>query len=241
MTSIDLDLPNGRVTVQVRWSRRARRATLRLPTAGEPVVTAPQGMSNTTLERFVKDHAGWLAERLARQAPCVPFEAGAVIPVRGVDHEIRHMPGRRGTLWIDGESERRLLCVTGEVQHLPRRVRDGLKRMARDDLSEASHRHARKVDRPVTAIRIRETRSQWGSCSHKGALSFSWRLVMAPPFVLDYVAAHEVAHLIERNHSHRFWKLTERLAPQTPEARLWLKAHGQSLFAIGSGDRAGPD
>lgn len=241
LTRIDLDLSGRAVVVQVRRNQRARRATLRIPTTGAPVVTAPVGMSDRTIERFVHGHAGWLAERLSRQPSGIPFENGAMIPLRGVGHQIRHVPGRRGTIWVDAEAEEPVLCVTGDARHLARRVGDGLKRMARADLEVAASRHAATVGRRVTSVRVRETRSQWGSCTSKGALSFSWRLVMAPAFVLDYVAAHEVAHLVEHNHSDRFWRLTEQLAPRTPEARRWLKLEGPSLFAIGGDAPSGED
>lgn len=238
LTAIALELHGRPVTVAVKRSQRARRATLRIPSGGAPVVTAPLAMSDAVIDRFVRGHTGWLAERLARQAPVLAFADGVVFPLRGVDHRIRHAPGRRGTVWTEEEDDELFFCVTGHEKYLVRRVTDGLKRMARSDLEEASLRHAATVGRTVISVRVRDTRSQWGSCTRKGALSFSWRLILAPPFVLDYVAAHEVAHLVEHNHSDRFWRLTEELAPRTTEARRWLRKEGPHLFAIG-GD-AGP-
>tara|TARA_R110002020_G_scaffold15143_6_gene53805 strand:+ start:8639 stop:9421 length:783 start_codon:yes stop_codon:yes gene_type:complete len=242
LTAIALELHGRPVTITVKRSGRARRATLRIPSGGAPVVTAPLAMSDAVIDRFVRGHTGWLAERLARQAPARAFADGVIFPLRGVDHRIRHTPGRRGTVWVEEEGAEKLLCVTGHEKYLVRRVTDGLKRMARADLEEAALRHAATVDRKVTSVRVRDTRSQWGSCTRKGALSFSWRLILAPPFVLDYVAAHEVAHLVEHNHSDRFWRLTEELAPRTDEARRWLRKQGPGLFAIGGdpgGDPAG--
>ena len=235
LTAIALDLQGCAVTVAVKRSHRARRATLRIPSGGAPVVTAPMTMSDVVIDRFVRGHTGWLAERLAPLA----FVDGVVFPLRGVDHRIRHTPGRRGTVWIEEEGDEKLFCVTGHEKYLVRRVTDGLKRMARSDLEEASLRHAAAVGRKVTSVRVRDTRSQWGSCTRKGALSYSWRLIFAPAFVLDYVAAHEVAHLVEHNHSDRFWRLTEQLAPRTPEARRWLRKQGPGLFSIGG--EAGPE
>ncbi|WP_018700049.1 M48 family metallopeptidase [Amorphus coralli] len=236
LTAIALDLDGRAITVAVRRSRRARRATLRIPTGGAPIVTAPVAMADAVIDGFVRGHTGWLADKLARQAPAVAFADGAVFPLRGEDHRIRHYPGRRGTVWLDVVEGERLFCVAGQERHLARRVSDGLKRMAREDLEEASVRHAATVGRKITSVRVRDTRSQWGSCTRTGALSYSWRLILAPAFVLDYVAAHEVAHLVEHNHSDRFWRLTEELAPRTPEARRWLKLHGPGLFAIGVSD-----
>ncbi|MGX1096688.1 M48 family metallopeptidase [Amorphus sp. MBR-141] len=239
LTAIALDLQGRAITVAVKRSHRARRATLRIPSGGAPVVTAPMTMSDVVIDRFVRGHTGWLGERLARQAPPLAFADGVVFPLRGVDHRIRHTPGRRGTVWIEEEDGEKLFCVTGHEKYLVRRVTDGLKRMARSDLEEASLRHAAAAGRKVTSVRVRDTRSQWGSCTRKGALSYSWRLIFAPAFVLDYVAAHEVAHLVEHNHSDRFWRLTEQLAPRTPEARRWLRKQGPGLFSIGG--EAGPE
>jgi predicted metal-dependent hydrolase len=115
---------------------------------------------------------------------------------------------------------------------LRRRVVDYLKRQARRDIEASVTRHATKLRRRPTSVRLRDPRSRWGSCSADGALSFSWRLVMAPAYVLDYLAAHEVAHLKEMNHGPRFWTLVERLCPRTQEAETWLKQYGPTLHAV---------
>ena len=126
------------------------------------------------------------------------------------------------------------LVVAGDAAHLRRRVIDFLKREARRDLEPRILHHASALGVTVKAIRLRDQTSRWGSCTGSGHLSFSWRLVMAPPYVLDYLAAHEVAHLREMNHSRRFWRLVEALCPQTRQARAWLNAEGAKLHAIGS-------
>ena len=82
---------------------------------------------------------------------------------------------------------------------------------------------------------FKDTRSRWGSCTSDGRLAFSWRIVMAPPYVIDYLAAHEVAHLAEMNHGPRFWTACRRLCPRTDEAKAWLKRHGTMLHAIDFG------
>ena len=93
---------------------------------------------------------------------------------------------------------------------------------------------AQRVGRRPAGVRIKDTRAQWGSCTPQGILSFSWRLVLAPPFVLRYVAAHEVAHLVELNHSAAFWRLNEQLDPDHAQARAWLRRHGRMLHAVGT-------
>ena len=116
---------------------------------------------------------------------------------------------------------------------MARRVQDFLEAEASRDFAAAVKRHTTALGVPAKRITVRDTKSRWGSCSANGALNFSWRLIMAPPFVLDYLAAHEVAHLRELNHSHRFWKLTHQLCPRTEEAEEWLKTYGSALHRFG--------
>ena len=125
------------------------------------------------------------------------------------------------------------LHVAGEQEHAPRRLLDWLKRQAHLDLKTRVELHARRLDLSPNRIYVRDQTTRWGSCSTSGALSFSWRLVLAPPFVLDYLAAHEVAHLRELNHSHKFWRLTRSLFPRTDEAEAWMKRHGAQLHRYG--------
>jgi predicted metal-dependent hydrolase len=209
--------------------------TLRVPPgAAQPTLTIPRRASVEAAERFLVAHERWLAAKLSQRAPGIAFEPGARVPVRGVPHRIRHLPaGTRGTAWIDVEDGEPVLCVTGRPEHLERRVTDALRKMARADLAAAVGRAAGEIGVRPRALRIADTRSQWGSCTAAGVLSSSWRLILAPPLVLDYVAAHEVAHLLERNHGPGFWRLTRRLCPRMEEAKRWLRAHGAALHAIG--------
>ena len=124
------------------------------------------------------------------------------MPLRGVDHRIEHRAGARGTVWIEiGEAGVHLLCVAGEEPHLPRRVRDFLKREAKARSGGGEPAAAQALGVAIKRVSVRDQSSRWGSCSSTGVLSYSWRLILAPPFVLDYLAAHEVAHLVEMNHS----------------------------------------
>jgi predicted metal-dependent hydrolase len=126
-----------------------------------------------------------------------------------------------------------LLCVAGLAPHLNRRVADFLQHEAKRDLEAASRRFAADLGLSVRRVRVRDQSSRWGSCSTTGVLSFSWRLILAPRYVLDYLAAHEVAHLVEMNHSARFWRLVTRLAPGHERAKAWLDTHGADLHRYG--------
>src|SRR5262249_21059317 len=155
------------------------------------------------------------------------------VPLRGVPHRIHHT-ARRGTVSVETIDGTAMIVVAGDAAHIRRRVIDFLKREARRDLEPRVLHFARALGVGVTAIRLRDQTSRWGSCTVTGHLSFSWRLIMAPPFVLDYLAAHEVSHLIEMNHSRRFWRLVEWLCPRARQARAWLNAEGAKLHAVGS-------
>jgi predicted metal-dependent hydrolase len=226
--------------VRVRRHRQARRYTLRIQAATrEVVLTLPPRGNVKEGKAFAKKHGGWIAARLGKLPEVVPFEAGTSVPVRGVAHRIVHRRGR-GTAWteVDGNGKP-ILCVAGEAAHLSRRVHDFLKREARRDLEVASMRYAAKLGVTIKRISVRDQVSRWGSCSTTGQLSFSWRLILAPPYVLDYLAAHEVAHLIEMNHSPRFWRVVGKIYPGLHRAKVWLDVHGTDLHRYGEPDGAG--
>ncbi len=236
-----LDVAHEGATYRVSLKRvtGARRFTLRVRTATRDVViTMPKrGSMNAALD-FAQRHAAWIAARLHRLPDTVPFRAGAIIPVRGENLAIVHSHELRGGVLIqsgNGDEPRQLHVVCSE-EHLSRRVHDFLKREAKKDLEAAVRRHTGKLGFAARRVTVRDTTSRWGSCSASGSLNFSWRLIMAPPHVLDYLAAHEVAHLVHMNHSDEFWSLARDLAPQTDLAEVWLRAHGAFLHRYGAED-----
>jgi predicted metal-dependent hydrolase len=221
--------------VRVRRHPQARRYTLRIQAATrEVVLTIPPRGSLKEARAFAQKHGGWIAARLGRLPAAIVFAHGTVVPVRGVEHHIEHRHGARGIAWraaaADGTP---LLCVAGEAPHIGRRVLDHLKREAKHDLDAASRRYAQRLGVAIRRVAIRDQASRWGSCSTTGVLSYSWRLILAPPFVLDYLAAHEVAHLAEMNHSPRFWRIVLGMCPDTRRAKAWLDAHGAELHRYG--------
>ncbi len=225
--------------VQIKRIATARRFTLRVRAATrDAILTMPPRGSLPRAKLFVDRHAAWIGARLARLPVPTPFGPGALLPLRGVTHEIVHRPAARGTVWIELGDETLAtpprLCVSGEAPFVARRVQDYLIRQARADLAISVARHTATLNVKARRITLRDTTSRWGSCSSTGALNFSWRLVMAPPFVLDYLAAHEVAHLCHMNHSDAFWRVTERLVPDYRRAEVWLKGHGVGLMRFGS-------
>jgi predicted metal-dependent hydrolase len=221
--------------VRLRRHRQARRYTLRIdaPTR-EVVLTMPPRGSVREAKEFAQKHGGWIAARLKRLPEATPFAHGVEVPLRGEPHRIVHRRGERGTVWTETDgSGQRLLCVAGEPPHVDRRISDFLKREAQRDLDAASRGYAAQLGVSIKRICVRDQSSRWGSCSNTGVLSFSWRLILAPSFVLDYLAAHEVCHLVELNHSPRFWRLVKRLYPQLERAKVWLDANGTDLHRYG--------
>jgi predicted metal-dependent hydrolase len=233
-SAITVDFDGEVYLVRVRRHGQARRYTLRIHAVSrEVVLTMPPRGSMKQAKEFAQKHGAWIAARLKRLPEAEPFAHGALLPLRGLEHRIEHRRSARGTVWVEAEASARLLCVAGEEPHLPRRIRDYLKREARRDLEVASRLAAQALGVEIRRVSVRDQSSRWGSCSSTGVLSYSWRLILAPPFVLEYLAAHEVAHLIEMNHSRRFWRLVERICPHMGRAKAWLDAHGADLHRYG--------
>lgn len=232
-----LDVSHAGRVFRIALKRRpaARRITLRVSSAtGAIVLTLPERTDLTTARRFAEAHGEWIAVRLARIPERVPFAHGILIPLRGVPHRIAHWSRAPGpTAALADPNGEPIIAVAADAPHVARRVRDFLAREAKRDLGEAVKRHAEALGIAGGKVTVRDTRSRWGSCSARGSLSFSWRLILAPPFVLDYLAAHEVAHLKEMNHSHRFWRIAHGLCPRLDEAEDWLKRHGAELHRYG--------
>jgi predicted metal-dependent hydrolase len=223
-----LDLPTP---VLVRVSPRARRVGLRIDAAERTVeLILPQGVSATQGLRFLAAKRSWLTARLAVLPALVPFTEGAVVPVLGTPHEIRRVDDAAAptVAIVDGE-----IRVRGDPANVPGRVRDHLARMAGREFVHRSHQLAGMIGKEVMRVTVRDTKTRWGSCSGRGSLSFSWRLILAPEPVIHYVVAHEVAHLAEMNHGPRFWRVVERLSPDSAAPRAWLKQHRARLLSYG--------
>lgn len=215
------------LVVALRRNARARRMILRVGRAGgAPCLTLPPRASLADAERFVLSQEAWLRRQLAARPPALRVEAGATLPFAGGTLEVR-CGGPAG--W---RPEAGALHVPGPAGRVGPQVRAHLQEAARAACVEAAERHAGRLGRRPGRITLRDTRSRWGSCTADGDLMFSWRLIMAPPAVLDYVAAHEVAHMVELNHSRRFWALVAELCPGYGPHRAWLQRHGMELLGV---------
>ena len=221
------------VEVAVKVSSRSRSYKLSLPHGGAPLLTVPRYGKWTEARDFLDRHTPWLADRIERSVKPVAFVRGAIVPLRGVNHRIVPTGRIRGVVEVGEHEGEYALLVPGAPEHRARRLTDWLKAEALRDLERRSRVHAANLGVEVKSIVMRSQATRWGSCSSKGKLNYNWRLVLAPPFVLDYVAAHEVAHLVQMNHSAAFWKTVERTLPSMERGREWLRVHGRELMVYG--------
>jgi predicted metal-dependent hydrolase len=225
-----LKLKGREVPLTVRRNPRARRLTLRLDQAsGAAHLSLPRGVALAEGLDFARSRTDWILKQLESLPPHVPFAEGARIPYLGELHEIRSAPWARRGVW----REAGCIWVSGFAEHLSRRVADHLRQAARRQLSGRARIKAADIGRRVSRVSIRDTRSRWGSCSSDGELNFSWRLILAPEAVLDYVVAHEVAHLVHLNHGPRFWTLVDTLTAEVDGPRRWLRENGGTLLRYG--------
>ncbi|MCV6594256.1 MAG: M48 family metallopeptidase [Silicimonas sp.] len=213
---------NEAVEVHMRRSSRARRLSLRVSQLdGKVTLTLPDFTPTREARAFLDAHVEWIRRALENQKPVVPVQIGAEIPVEGHMRRIKPGQGRSARLLPDH-------IMAPEARVGPA-VEALLKTLARDRLTTATASYAAELGRDFQRITLRDTRSRWGSCSHAGNLMYSWRLILAPPEVLDYVAAHEVAHLEYMDHSEAFWTVVGHLCPDYQAPKLWLRREGAAL------------
>lgn len=226
MTQI-IQLGQPPIEITVKRSARARRLSLRVSGVdGRVSLTVPNRSALSEAEGFLRDKERWIRKHLEQQPDVIAVTPGAVIPVEGVDRKIVETASRVVRLhphWIE---------VPHGAQKTAPRIRAFVKTLARDRLAAASAHYAEMVGKPFGRITLRDTRSRWGSCTSEGNLMYSWRLILAPAEVLDYVAAHEVSHLVEMNHSDAYWSVVASVMPDYQRPRKWLRENGRALHRV---------
>jgi predicted metal-dependent hydrolase len=220
--------------IHVRVSTKAARLCLRVdPVAGHVVLVRPARAPVRAVLSFTAARRGWIERHLCMLPVRTPFADGAEVPIGGVMHTVRVRTESRGGVWTEDAQ----LFVGARPEHTARRVRDWLKARAKTTIATLAREMAAELSRTVTHVAVRDTTSRWGSCNHKGRLSFSWRLILAPEHVLTYVVAHEVAHLKHMNHSAAFWRTVDQLLEsrglKAGLARQWLRRDGVALYRYG--------
>lgn len=226
----------GGCRVRLSVNRRARRVSLRLDAArGEVVAVAPTPRRLGDALAFARERSDWIAERLAARPAGQAFRPGGTALLEGRAIPLKAVPGAGAARLLD-TPEGLAIRSGGEGEAFARRVESLLRRLARERLAHRTAVHAEALGLPCPAVAVGDPKSRWGSCTPgRRSVRYSWRLILAPPEVLDYVAAHEVAHLAHADHSPAFWGVVRDLVGDHRPHRAWLRAHGASLHAMGRG------
>lgn len=224
--------------LRIKHSTRARRLALRLDPKERVInLVVPKGVSLKKAHDFARYHETWIAKAMMELPPVLPFENDRVIPILGINRTIRiiHSPSAKTT---DIQLTQTELIITTNKDDPAARIERFLKNLVKDEITEIAKAKALDIGKPIRAISVRDTKSRWGSCSEDGKLSFSWRLIFAPSLALDYVVAHEVAHLVHLDHSQRFWNLCRNLSIDFVEGEYWMRNHGHELMRYGQSSQS---
>lgn len=222
-----LEVGEHKVPLVIKRHKSAKRICLRYnPSVHAINLTLPRHTRLSDGINFITAKSAWLLSTLADIPSQKQLKPGVCIWIAGERYRLKHAPEIHGAYELrDG-----MLMISGAREHFPRRVEDALKKIAKQKISAMALRMSGRIGKRINRISVRDTRSRWGSCSSTGNLSFSWRLIFAPREVLEYVVAHEVAHLRVMNHSARFWQMVETICPRYEVAKEWLRLHGKELY-----------
>ncbi len=219
--------------LEVHKSRRAKRLALRVDSSRCVIrLVIPPHTSMRRAEEFAYLNRDWIAEKVSNFPKIIPFEDNETIPIFGQDKTINiTYDASIKTTRIRVEDDR--IHVHTNQDDITSRLSRHLKRLVKDEISILARNKAARIDKKIDAISVRDTKSRWGSCSSTGTLSFSWRLIFAPYIALDYVVAHEVAHLVHMDHSKNFWSLCCDLSDEYVKGKKWMNTHGHTLHGYG--------
>ena len=228
-----ITISNGNETVQIfpRKSRLAKRVIISVNERKGIELIVPKRVSMKNAIAFAHKKQDWILarHRELNHTPQIAFKEGAVIPILGADYIIAHSGKLRGVAKIENDN----IIISGLEEHISRKTKQFLIKTAKSEINIRANIEAKKLGVKFRKITLRDTSSRWGSCSQDGNLSFSWRLIFAPRFVFDYVVAHEIAHLIEMNHSVKYWNIVASICPTYEQAKYWLKKNGEELHLYG--------
>ncbi len=228
---INIEIENKIIKVQIRPRAANKYYRLSIGAGAKPILSVPQFSNIKGAKQFLAKQKIWLSARLKEHPKPIPFIDGEIIPLRGIEHKIIGVNNLRGIIKIIIKDNKPALLVPGGKDFMAKRLENWLKKQAKIDIARQVKIHCNNLNVTAKSISIRSQSSRWGSCSSSGRLNFNWRLIMAPVFVLDYVAAHEVAHLLEMNHSKAFWDNVKKTLPNMQKGKIWLKENGQKLMA----------
>ena len=227
-------LPLEDLTARLSVNPRARRLSIRIDArAGEAVLIAPSERKLAEVVAFARTRTSWMRERLAERPQGTPIAPGAVIDLFGKPTRLVAVAGA-GAARLTEDAHGPVIASGGEGEAYARRVENLFKRVARETLQTRTDVHLRTLGQRPVKMSIADPKSRWGSCSpHNRSIRYSWRVIMAPPAVIDYLAAHEVAHLVHADHSPAYWAVVHRLIGDHRPHRKWLRENGPALHAVG--------
>lgn len=227
-------LPLDGIAARLSVNPRARRLSIRIDSrAGEAVLIAPSERKLADVVAFARTKTSWMRDRLAERPHGTPLEPGAIVDLFGKPTRLVAVGGA-GAARLTEDQDGPVIASGGEGEAFARRVENLFKRVARDALQARTDVHLRTLGQRPVKMSIADPKSRWGSCSpHNRSIRYSWRVVMAPPAVIDYLAAHEVAHLVHADHSPAYWSVVQRLVGDHRPFRKWLREHGPALHAVG--------
>jgi len=214
--------------IKVVPSRSGRKLTLKIDEKERvPVLSVPRFCSKKQAVEFVNEHLDWIVKSLNKLPEVKYFADGISFLLFGQNVTVEHHPEARRGVWLQEDK----LCVSGNSEFIHRRVKDYIKKRAQEEFYTYSRRLAEKIQCRLTGVSIKDTTSRWGSCSSLQHINYSWRIALAPDFVIAYLMAHEVSHLKHQDHSAEFWQCVASLCPEWSRGRIWLKRYGKTLYA----------
>jgi len=210
---------------------RAKRLSLRIDIKSAAIrLTIPKGASQHAINRFLNTQKQWIIDRQKQLKPKQDIVTGTIIPFMGIDHHIHIESHTKRSTEITRSSDDPTITIKTSRDDPTQNLKRWIIHQAQETITALAHTKAKSIDKSITQIDFRDTSSRWGSCSSDARLMFSWRVIMAPPYVLDYLVAHEVAHLKHMNHSKEFWDLCYQLGQAPDKGRIWLKQYGNNLM-----------
>lgn len=213
------------IPIKIVTNILAHSLKLRLDKQGNVILTLPKWVTQRRGLAFVQDNIDWIKTQQAKLCATKTFTHGMVVELLGETLTIVHDKKVKRGVFIQDEK----LVVSGDAAHIHRRVRDFIKKQGYAYIQEKSLILAQNLGQKPSKITLRDTSSRWGSCSSRQSLSFCWKLALAPTYVLDYIIAHEVAHLVEMNHSDAFWRTVAKIDTNRASAQSWLRKHGPDI------------
>lgn len=213
--------------LQVVSGLKYKRLTLRIDSKKrKAILTMPYLCSKKKAYEFIASKQEWIEKHLADLPKTKDFEDKETISLFGKPIQICHLPNSLKSAYTENNT----LYIGGDIAFLHRRVKDFIKKEAKKNFLKISRELATQINCKIENVQIKDTKSRWGSCSSLNNINYSWRIALAPDYVINYLMAHEVSHLKHKDHSYRFWRCVKELYPDATKGKNWLKTNGKSLF-----------